>query len=288
MLKSMTGFARVASQDGAEFLQWEIRSVNHRYLDISFRMPEEFRAIEVKLRKLAGEFLARGKVECYLTFLSEEAGDYELKVNAGLVQALNKAQAEIQTITQQKAALSMGALMNWPNVIHKSKSNDEHKLKLAQDCFEKALQRLVEHRKQEGAALNEVILDKLEQLSMFQQQAKIKFHEAQGLIEQQLQQKIEHLKVEVDRSRFEQELVYLLNKMDVMEELDRLAAHIDDLKRSLKSSVAVGRKLDFSLQEFNREANTLASKSPSTELSQISVEMKVLIEQIREQIQNIE
>jgi uncharacterized protein (TIGR00255 family) len=109
VLKSMTGFARVASQDGAEFLQWEIRSVNHRYLDISFRMPEEFRAIEVKLRKLAGEFLARGKVECYLTFLSEEAGDYELKVNAGLVQALNKAQAEIQTITQQKATLSMGA-----------------------------------------------------------------------------------------------------------------------------------------------------------------------------------
>lgn len=290
MLKSMTGFARNQSHGDWGQLSWEVRSVNHRYLDINLRLPEGFQALEMKLRKRLAATLARGKLDCTLHYSLGEQGQVALALNKPLLTALMTAHQQVcHMLTQpQTQALSAEALMKWPGVISYNKSIDDRLLEEALNSFDKTIEQLVENRAQEGLALKQVLSEKLTALDELVVEASALYAQCEPTIKAQLQTKVDKLQLELEAGRLEQELVLLLNKADIHEEIDRLSTHIKQVAQLLQSKSAVGRRLDFFMQELNREANTIASKSTNAALTQVSVQMKVLIEQMREQIQNIE
>ncbi len=287
MLKSMTGFARIEINGEWGQAQWEVKAVNHRYLDMYFRLPEGFRQLEPNLRKQLGSVLARGKVECQLHFQPSQHGKQTIQVNQALVTALRQASQELMQLVEKPEPLSLSYLMRWPEVITVSNDNQDALVPIARS-FEEVLNALQDNRLQEGRALSVILEDKLEHLARLVVQAKEQFNNARDRYVDKLKVKLEQQRIELDQGRFEQEVIFFLNKMDVVEELDRLATHITEIKTVLASSKSVGRRLDFFMQELNREANTLASKSIDAKVSQCVVEMKVTIEQMREQIQNIE
>ena len=290
MISSMTAFARVEEESELGTLSWELRSVNHRYLDVSFRMPEELRVIEPTARERITKRLGRGKVEANLRFRSSNAGDNAINLDqdyaAKIVNALN----EIQTLLPQPGELSVSAaeVLRWPGVIQPQELDLEKLQLLVLNLLDKALDELVEHRRREGEKLKAMILQRSEGMSELVNVAKQRLPEVMDQYRQRLLQRFEELKQTVDEQRLEQELVIVAQKIDVAEEMDRIDAHISELKHVLKKGGTAGRRLDFLMQEFNREANTLGSKSIDVETTRVSVDMKVLIEQMREQIQNIE
>ena len=288
MLSSMTGFARAQASASWGVVQWELRSVNHRFLDVNIRLPDAIRVIEADLRKVMLEHFSRGKFDCtFICQYSSEASDL-YQINEGLVKSLIQAAAQIKGENKELAPLDLSTIMTWPSVITKNNNQLENNIEIITQTFRQAVSKLAANRTQEGAELSSILLAKVEYLKDLIAKAQNNFLDSKKNVEEQLRTKLLNLKVEVEEKRFEQELVLYLNKMDVMEELERLDMHLNEVFRLISKGGVNGRRLDFLMQELNREANTLASKSVDVGLTQCSVEMKVVIEQMREQIQNIE
>lgn len=289
MPRSMTGFARHEAKLPWGTVIWEVRSVNHRYLEPGFRLPEDFREIEPALRDLLRKTLQRGKVEISLYLQHEQENETELGINLQRVAQLGQAAGQIYQQLGEKAALINPLdLLKWPGVIQKQEVDREARQAEVINLFQQALNMLVEHRSREGAELEQLILQRLDAVSAQVRAVRARLPEILQGQREKLQQKIASLGVELDPERLEQEIVLLAQKADVDEELDRLDTHVAEVKRSLKQSESLGRRLDFLMQELNREANTLSSKAIVSDTTQAAVELKVLIEQMREQIQNIE
>jgi uncharacterized protein (TIGR00255 family) len=289
MPRSMTGFARREAKLPWGTLVWEIRSVNHRYLEPSFRLPEDFREIEPHLRDAMRKALQRGKVEASLNVHWEQEGENELGLNLTKVAQLTKAAQQINGLLGDVAApVNALEILRWPGVIQKQELDRDAMHKAALELFDSALEGLIEHRSREGAELEQLILSRLDSVSTQVVKVRARMPEILAAQREKLQAKLSALQVELDPERLEQEIVLLAQKADVDEELDRLDTHVIEVKRSLKQTDSLGRRLDFLMQELNREANTLSSKSIVSDTTQAAVELKVLIEQMREQIQNIE
>ena len=289
MPRSMTGFARREAKLSWGTAVWEIRSVNHRYLEPSFRLPEDFREIEPHLRDAMRKSLQRGKVEASLSIQWEHEAESDLGINLSRVTQLAKAATQINDVLGKAAApLSALEILKWPGVMQKQELDREAMQAAVLSVFDEALIGLIEHRSREGAELENLILQRLDAVSAQVVKVRARMPEILSAQREKLQAKLAALQIDLDPERLEQEIVLLAQKADVDEELDRLDTHVIEVKRSLKQTDSLGRRLDFLMQELNREANTLSSKSIVSDTTQAAVELKVLIEQMREQVQNIE
>lgn len=288
MLKSMTAFARV--QQSADFgaLIWEIRSVNSRYLDINCRLPEEFRAQEGRVRECINNRLQRGKVECTLRFMPEQVTETGIRINDALVRSLLEASQQINTRLHQPSEINPFDILNWPGVVAETEQDFKSIYESSEKLLQEALDQLIANREREGERMRQLIQNRHAAMKTLVVAVRQQLPEIRQRYRDKLVARLEELQTGVDRDRLEQELVFLAQKMDVDEELDRLDAHLKELEEVLGRDEAVGRRLDFLMQELNREANTLGSKSADISTTQASVELKVLIEQMREQVQNIE
>ncbi len=286
MPRSMTGFARKAQQYDWGTLTWEIRSVNHRYLEPAFRLPEDLREIEPKLRERIRKALFRGKLEMSLTLQKEETSDQGLDLSR--VRQLADAAQKIGNELHDAAPINPLEVLRWPGVMQQSELDRETLIDAALTQFDEALKQLIEHREREGKELAQFIEQRLDGISEQVTKLRERLPEILAAQREKLQTKIEALQVELDPDRLEQEVALLAQKADVDEELDRLDTHVTEVKHTLTQKNSLGRRLDFLMQELNREANTLSSKAIVAETTQSAVELKVLIEQMREQVQNIE
>ncbi len=288
MTKSMTAFARIQQSLDEGELVWEIRSVNHRYLELFFKMPEEFRVNETSFREILQQRLKRGKVECFLRFNVNAQQAEAINVNQQQVKSLVSACQEINNLLHQPSEVDPMEVLQWPGVVQESKLDMKAVLAASETGLNSALDDLIAHREREGGRLREMILQRCAAIQEIVDQTREKLPEIHQRYQQKLRDRLDELKTEINNDRLEQELVHLAQKMDVDEELDRLDSHLKEIKDILNRDEAVGRRLDFLMQELNREANTLGSKSADISSTSASVELKVLIEQMREQIQNIE
>lgn len=284
----MTAFARVQHSEKFGTLTWELRSVNSRYLDINCRLPEDFRAQEGRVRECINKGLQRGKVECGLRFNPELVTETGIEIHDGLVKSLINACQKINNSLHQPSEINPVDILNWPGVVTAPEQDFKVIYAASEQLLKKALDELVENRVREGERMQALIQNRCAAMQKIVADVRQQLPQIQQRYREKLTARLEELNTSVDRERLEQELVFLAQKMDVDEELDRLDAHLSELCDVLERDEAVGRRLDFLMQELNREANTLGSKSADISTTQASVELKVLIEQMREQIQNIE
>jgi uncharacterized protein (TIGR00255 family) len=288
MTSSMTAFSRQQQEQEWGSLTWEIRSVNHRYLETSVRLPESFRALENGVREAVRKRLNRGKVECALRFQSEAKISSDLHLNTKLIQQLVQANIEIEQITGTSISLNNMEVLRWPGVIEEQDFDKTSIEKQALSLFSAALDDLVATRAREGAELQGFIQQRIDSVRKIVVSIRNKMPEILARQKQNILDRLADLKAELEPTRLEQEVSLLTQKADVEEELDRLDSHLNEVERALGAKGQKGRRLDFLMQELNREANTLSSKSIVVETSLNAVELKVLIEQMREQIQNVE
>jgi uncharacterized protein (TIGR00255 family) len=299
MAQSMTAFSRVLKQSSYGALAIEMKSVNHRYLEVGTRLPEQFRSSEIDFRQMVREGLERGKVDLTLSFTpnleaSHLAGGETFTVNIGYAKALLEAGNLLSKETGLENNLKLDGLLRWPGVLTSAEPDQNELILLAKEALKEALLELQKSRAREGDKLVAQIHQRLAQISSLIIQAKEVSPRVLVQMRAQLLSKIaslaEDLKLqkEAGEARLEQELLFYAQRMDVSEELDRLEIHVSEANRLLNQPGSIGRRFDFLLQEFNREANTLGSKSSDATLTRIALDLKVLIEQIREQIQNIE
>ena len=288
MVHSMTAFSRQQLEREWGSLTLEIRSVNHRYLEPSVRLPENFRNLENPIRKQLRDKLYRGKIECQLRLRTVEANQIDWHLNLDLISQLTKANSEINNNIGGDYKLSSLDILKWPGVISDQSIDEEIFNKEAMGLFEKALDDLMVVREREGASLRDAILKRIASIQGIIDSIQANMPSIILKQKENLLNKLKEIKAEFEPIRLEQEITLLAQKADVDEELDRLNSHLQEAKRVLDSSGQIGRRLDFLMQELNREANTLSSKSIVVETTQSAVELKVLIEQMREQIQNIE
>ena len=288
MIRSMTAFAR--QESSAEFgdLVWELRSVNHRYLETFVRLPDDLRALEQRVRETIARQLKRGKVEAVLRFRAAPVTDAQLKLNTALVDQLAKALREIGIHAHDAKSCTSMDILRWPGVVEPQEQDADAIQAEAMSLLDGALEQLVDTRRREGERLGGFIQERLEASRTFVAGARERMPQVMQNIRERLETRLGDLRQEMDADRVEQEMVMLAQRLDVDEEMDRLTAHLDEMERVLRRKEPVGRRLDFLTQEMNREANTLASKSADKEMTAAAVELKVLIEQIREQVQNIE
>ncbi len=288
MAQSMTAFARQESQGDWGVLTWELRTVNHRYLEMALRLPEELRVLEPKVRELVNRFLNRGKLDCQLRWQKPQHQSAQILVDEELVKALSHASRLVDAHIYNPAPINALDIMRWPGVLQTAETDLDALGNQALQVLESALKELTEARSREGNTLKQLILQRCANIDEIVKQVQSLLPQAQSRYRERLLQRIQELKEEPDQNRLEQELVFLAQKMDVAEEVDRLSAHVEEVRRVLNQSQPIGRRLDFLMQELHREANTLGSKSVDTETTRASVDLKVLIEQCREQVQNIE
>lgn len=287
MIYSMTAYARREVKGDWGTAVWEIRSVNQRYLETYFRMPEQFRGLEPVLRERFRKRLARGKVECHLRFESNNAASSELRINEDLARQVIKAAQWVKTESGE-GGINPFQVLQWQGVMEAPEQDFDSINKELLAEFELTVNDFVEARANEGENMKALIVQRLDAITEEAAKVRARMPEILEWQRNRLLTKFEDAKIELDSSRVEQELILLAQKSDVAEELDRLDSHVKETTNVMKKGGACGRKLDFMMQEFNREANTLASKSISTDVTASGVELKVLIEQMREQIQNIE
>jgi len=288
MIRSMTAFAVNEAEIGDLTISCELRSVNHRYCDINLRLPERLRFVEADLRSAIAAKINRGKVECSLNYKKQAKNGQIYNINTEAVATLLAATSSIEQ--QMLGPLSFSALdvLAFPG-IQQEQDIDKEQLSLGIAALvEQTLAQLVEAREREGAQLKLLIEERCAKMLIFVVSAGKRMPEVLLLIRNKLKDRITELVAQPDFDRLEQELVLLAQKLDITEELDRLETHIAEVLRVLNQKDPVGRRLDFLMQELNREANTLGSKSTDKEMTKIAIELKVLIEQMREQIQNIE
>jgi len=287
MIQSMTAYARIEHKAQWGTASWEIRSVNQRYLETYLRLPEQFRSFEPVLRDRLRKRLSRGKVEVNLRYELADNSNNELQLN----QALAKQLLDAATWLKQEAGqgeVNLTDILRWPGVLASGEQDMDAIGADLMTAFDSAIDQFIEARGREGEAIKDMLLSRLDGVS--EQIAVVREHMPTVMQYQRekLTNRLAEIKGELDPARIEQEMVLLAQKQDVAEEMDRLEAHVAEARRILKKGDSEGRRLDFMMQEFNREANTLSSKAISTEITNAAVELKVLIEQMREQIQNIE
>lgn len=289
MIQSMTAFARVQTQGDWGVLVCELRSVNHRYLEISLHVPDMLRVLEMPIRERIRKFLKRGKIDCTLRYQPSPATAGSLfSVNTMLAQELCHASEKIATLLKNAQSANPTDILRFPGVLE-TKDVDLGKLQGdLLDLLDKGLKELVVARGREGEELKKMFLGRMD--LMDKELTKVRDRLPQVMVEAKgrLTKRFNEAKIELDPARLEQEMLMFAQKIDVAEEIDRTETHISEIRRVLSQGDLVGRRLDFLLQELNREANTLGSKSVDTVLTHAAVEMKVLIEQVREQVQNVE
>jgi len=288
MLKSMTAFARVDENHPIGSFVWEVRSVNHRYLEVGFRLPEELRSSEFELRKQIQKLLNRGKVDCTFRLKTTATSNVNLSINETLLDRLLEQTQILRDKAPDIASPNAIELLNWPGVTEQAQIDQKELIGTAKQLFDKAITLLIESREVEGGRMQELIAQRGGALKQLVGIVRERRPEVMSAIRIKLMARVEEMKVDMDTNRFEQELVMIAQKLDVDEELDRLDSHLIELDDVIASDKPVGRRLDFLMQELNREANTLSSKSADIITTQAAVDMKVNIEQMREQVQNIE
>jgi len=283
----MTAFASASAEYPWGTLTWELRSINHRFLEATFRLPETLRHLEINYREQLRNFVQRGKVDCALRI--DLAQGSAPGINLDIARQYLAACKEIQQlIPDSPAPLSPIDVLQVPGVMQENKVDTQTLQAATLDVYNEALQKLVDARSREGERLTAFIGERLEKISHEVASVRAVLPQLMAQQQKKLRTKLEQVATQLDEERLEQELVYLANKSDADEELDRLETHIEEFYRALDSTSPVGRRLDFLLQELNREANTLSSKSQAATTTHSAVELKVLIEQIREQVQNLE
>ncbi len=288
MIASMTGFARREAVGPWGSLTCEIRSVNHRFLEPGFRLPEELRPTEAALRELVSKRLKRGKVDCTIHFRATAGAAAELDVDEQALGRVVQRVKQVMRALPENAQVDAVEVLRWPGVIKAAETDTQALAAQCLQLFQATLADLVTTREREGARLRELIEQRCESLQQHVTQVRARLPEIAARVRTRLTERIAELGTSVDSERLEQEIVLLLQRLDVAEELDRLTGHITETQRVVSGGEAAGRRLDFLMQELNREANTLASKSQDIDTTRISVDMKVLIEQMREQVQNVE
>jgi uncharacterized protein (TIGR00255 family) len=288
MLHSMTGFARETAEAEIGALTWELRAVNHRYLDVQFKLPEQMRAHEQAFRQAVSASLKRGKIECSLNFRRQTDRQAELQINSALVELIGTRIKEMSAMLPATGAVNPFDVLRWPGVVEQAEIESEPLFEAALPLLHKALDALRSMRASEGARIGEMIESRCADIASISQSVRSRMPEVLEAVRTKQRERIDKLDVEADPARLEMELALIAQKLDVDEELDRLDSHVAEIRDIVARDEPVGRRLDFLMQELNREANTLASKSNDTGTTRASVELKVLIEQMREQIQNVE
>ncbi|MFU9136355.1 YicC/YloC family endoribonuclease [Erwinia tasmaniensis] len=287
MIRSMTAYARRETKGEWGSAAWELRSVNQRYLETYIRLPEQFRGLEPVIRERIRNRLTRGKIECNLRFDADPSAQSSLVLNEKLAIQLVQA-ANWVKMQSDEGEINPVDILRWPGVMSAEEQDLDTISAELLKALEIALDDFITSRETEGAALKSLIEQRLEGVSAEVTKVRAQMPDVLKWQRERLVTKLEEAQVQLDSNRVEQELIMLAQRVDVAEELDRLEAHVKETYNILKKKEAVGRRLDFMMQEFNRESNTLASKSINAEVTTSAIELKVLIEQMREQIQNIE
>ncbi|PLX75591.1 MAG: YicC family protein [Azoarcus sp.] len=288
MIHSMTGFAVQTRDLGPVSLHLELRSVNSRYLDLNFRIVEDLRQAEPAIREQITGRLSRGKVECRLNLQTNNAAPRTLALNSGLLAQLADAQTKVQAQFPSAKPMSVGELLRWPGMLADDGVTFEQMQPAIAELARAALDELVATRGREGEKLAEMIRERIARMRELVAIATPRMPAIVVEYQNKLTARLREAVATLDEDRVRQEVALYAQRIDVAEELTRLTTHLDELERILKAGGAAGKRLDFLMQELNREANTLASKSPATDITAVAMEMKVLIEQIREQVQNLE
>jgi uncharacterized protein (TIGR00255 family) len=288
MIKSMTAFAREELTAPWGNAVWEVRTVNFRYLDVSARLPEEFRGMETTVREKVGARLGRGKVDCTLRYHAQSTQGSQLKINTALVAQIKSAGSEIDTLLGTQSTLRSLDLLRWPGVVETEPPDLDLVSSAVTTLLETTLDGIVEMREREGEKISALIDSRCVQIQDITERVIAALPGIQMAMRERIGQRLAEVREQLDQNRVETEMVVFANRMDVSEELERLATHVLEVQRMLGEDKPTGRRLDFLMQELNREANTLGSKSVDTQMTNASVDLKVLIEQMREQIQNIE
>jgi uncharacterized protein (TIGR00255 family) len=285
----MTAYASLSRAGDAGQLTWEVKSVNQRYLDASLRLPEDFRVLEPEIRARLKNRFSRGKFDVTLRYHGDDsAAAAAPMLNKDLARALLERHHELELMAGEQAPPDLVRLLSWPGLLIEQRPDFESEQKAALALLDDTLDALLEAREREGQAIAEMLEPRL--AGILEQADVVRQHlpAVREALETRFRERLDGLGVDIEPGRMEQEIALQLGKLDVDEELDRLEAHVTEVRRVLTLDEPVGRRLDFLMQELNREANTLGSKSVATETTGVSVELKVLIEQMREQIQNVE
>ncbi len=288
MLHSMTGFARESVETDIGTLTWELRAVNHRYLDVQFKLPEDLRPKEQAFRQQASASLGRGKVECAFYFRRAFDEDNELSIDMELVELIGHRISDITAKLPNVAAVNPIEMLRWPGVVKPTELDVEPLFNEAVSLFDTALAAIDKMRSSEGQRIADMLESRCQDIEEISRSVRARMPAVLEATRAKQKERIESLDVEADPARLEVELALIATKIDVDEELDRLDSHLVEIRETMNANKPVGRRLDFLMQELNREANTLGSKSADTETTKAAVDLKVLIEQMREQIQNVE
>jgi len=285
----MTGFARRERQGPWGTLACELRSVNHRYLELSLRLPDDLRSLEGDARQLLASTLKRGKVEAGIYLRGTATANTTVEINRPLVEQLLRRAAEVSALAGAASApMNPLDILRWPGAIRDADRDPSPVLAETISLLRETISDLNDARAREGGRLRELLRQRCELLAQQIAAVRTRLPEVSARLRAKVGERVAQLGVQVDAERLEQELVLIAYKMDVQEELDRLGSHIDETLQALDSKEPAGRRLDFLMQELNREANTLSSKSQDMETTRAAVDIKVLIEQMREQVQNVE
>jgi uncharacterized protein (TIGR00255 family) len=288
MIHSMTAFAHAQQEVDNLVLGWELRSVNHRFLEVQFRMPEPLRTLEQGLRDVVRRHLKRGKLDCTLRADSAGAAG-RLTLNRPLLLQILATLEQVRRDAPEIGAPNAMDILRWPGMLAAEMELDAALLEEPiTDLFEAALAELLGHRQREGEALRDTLSERLDAIDALVEEIKNHADSVSGRVQERLRQRLAELGATVQPERLEQELVLLATRGDITEELDRLRIHVEEARTNLRSPGPHGRRLDFLTQELNREANTVGAKAMLAETSQRAVDLKVVIEQIREQVQNLE
>lgn len=288
MIASMTAFARELYRGEEGELVWELRSVNHRFLDVYVRLPDELHALEPLVRERVGQRLQRGKLDCTLRYQPASGQAGQLRLNRPLVDRLRMAARELEEMLGQPSRPEPMELLRWPGVLEEQAQDPAPLQARAAELLDQALATLEATRHREGARLAQVIQQRCQTMRVHVARVKGRMPQVLAEVRERLAARLREVLEQLDPNRLEQEMVLFAQRLDVDEEMDRLATHLDEVERILAEGGAVGRRLDFLMQELNRETNTLTSKTTDLEVTRSAVEMKVLIEQMREQLQNLE
>ena len=288
MISSMTGYANASRELQGASLVLEMRAVNHRYLEVMFRSPDELRVIEPQCREMLAASLSRGKVEVRISFNRPAEAQTSLQLNQELLQQLFAVSDSVRAIRSEVGELKVGEVLRWPGVLQTQEIPAATLQQIALELLRQALNDFTATRRREGEKLVALILDRAARMDELVEAVKPKIPALIQAYQEKITARLKDALVNIEDDRVRQEFALFAQKIDVDEEIGRLQTHLTELRRIVKTGGAVGKRLDFLLQELNREANTLGSKSVSSEVSQTAMELKVLIEQIREQVQNIE
>jgi len=288
MIKSMTAYARCQTHVEGGEISWELRSLNTRFLEQNLKMPEEWRPLEMDIRERIGQSLKRGKLDVYLRFQRDPGTGQTLELNQALVEQLLYLSAQVHQSAKQVDPLRVVDVLRWQGVVTEREKNLGEYNNVVMDLLDTALAELVESRTREGEKLKKLILDRCSTIATLVDKVRESSPAIRDNIRTRLEQRLAEVEIKGDPYRLEQELVLQLHKLDVEEELDRMQCHLKEVADVLERDESIGRRLDFLMQELNREANTLGSKAANIDLSGAAVDIKVLIEQMREQVQNIE